>query len=241
MPSRNYKDTDEANAETAVVLLSGGIDSSTCLAIASSEVHKCIALTFQYGQRHKIEINAAEKIARYFYVEKHIVIPIHLGRHVESALTTECIEVPKNDTDDISGTDIPVTYVPARNTIFLSYALAIAENAGADYIYIGVSSVDYSGYPDCRAEFIEAFQRLADLATKRAVEGCPVTIRTPLQHLDKAQTIKKGIELGVDYSLTHSCYDPDEFGRACGHCDSCILRRKGFEIAGVSDPTMYSR
>ncbi len=241
MRSMNCENTEGADADTAVVLLSGGIDSSTCLAIANSEVQNCIALTFQYGQRHKIEIDAAKDIARYFNVVKHIVIPIRLGAHVESALTTECIEVPKNNTCNTFGADIPVTYVPARNTIFLSYALAIAENTDADYIYIGVSSVDYSGYPDCRPEFIEAFQKLADVATKRAVEGHPVEIITPLQHLDKAQTIKKGVKLGVDYSLTHSCYDPDEFGRACGCCDSCILRRMGFDTAGISDPTVYCR
>ncbi len=223
----------------AVVLLSGGIDSSTVLAFALQEMDECIALTFRYGQKHAAEVDAAAKIAREMGVKKHITIPIPLGQYVASALTDSAVPVPACKTTANSTPSIPATYVPARNTIFLSYALAIAETTASSSIYTGVSSVDYSGYPDCRPEFIRAFQNLAAVATRCAVEGKPVEIRAPLQYLNKAETIRAGVRLGVDYSLTLSCYEPGEDARACGRCDSCRLRRRGFEEAKVKDPATY--
>ncbi|OPY69934.1 MAG: 7-cyano-7-deazaguanine synthase [Syntrophorhabdus sp. PtaU1.Bin002] len=223
-----------------VVLTSGGLDSTTTLAIAKDLGFELYALTFDYGQRHKHEINSAKKAAQYFAVKEHRIIVIDLRAFGGSALTDD-IKVPvRGKPDHTSGDTIPVTYVPARNTIFLAYALAWAEVIRAHDIFIGVSALDYSGYPDCRPEYIEAFQKMANLATKEAVEGNPVNIRAPLLSLSKADTIRRGIELGVDYSITHSCYNPAPSGLACGACDSCLLRRKGFLEAGIEDPTTYA-
>jgi 7-cyano-7-deazaguanine synthase len=222
----------------AVVLLSGGLDSSTTLVVAKGLGYALYALTFQYGQHHHIEIEAAKRIARHFNVEEHKIFEVPLDRFGGSALTTE-MAIPKDrDLNQIS-TDIPVTYVPARNIIFLSLALAWAEALGAEDIFIGVNALDYSGYPDCRPEFIEAFQRMAALGTKAGVEGQAIKIHTPLVHLNKAQIIKKGLELGVDFSLTRTCYDPSLQGEACGSCDACLLRLKGFAEAGLKDPVNY--
>jgi len=225
----------------AVVLLSGGLDSATTLAVARSEGFQCYALTFAYGQRHKREIEAAKKVAEFLGVTEHRIIEIDLGAFGGSALTDGTIDVPKDRIDMDSSVRIPITYVPARNTIFLSYALAWAEVLGAFDIFIGVNSTDYSGYPDCRAEFIAAFENTANLATAAAVEGkgrC--IIHTPIIEMTKAQIITTGTKLGVDYSLTHSCYDPDEQGRSCGRCDSCRLRLKGFAETGIKDPIEYA-
>jgi 7-cyano-7-deazaguanine synthase len=225
----------------AVILSSGGLDSTTVIAIALSQGYKIYSLSFQYGQRHQYELKAAAEIARKMKVEKHLVIKTDLTGIGGSALTDN-IAVPKDnclDTDTVKE-NIPVTYVPARNTIFLSYALGWAEVLEADTIFIGVNAVDYSGYPDCRPEFIRAFENLANLATKAGVEGkLKIKINTPLLHLNKAEIIKTGIQLGVDYSMTHSCYDPGTDGKACGHCESCIFRKNGFKEAGVLDPTQY--
>jgi 7-cyano-7-deazaguanine synthase len=218
----------------AVILGSGGLDSVTCLAIAKSSGFACHVLSFDYGQKQRAELNAMQKIAAHYEVP-HKIIQLGIGELGGSALTDSTMDVP--DYED-NGT-IPVTYVPARNTIFLSVALGFAETIGAMDIFIGVSSVDYSGYPDCRPEYIEAFQKLANLATKVGVSGEQVKINTPLIVLSKAETIQKGISLGVDYSQTVSCYQADKEGRACGRCDACILRKKGFEEAGVVDPTCY--
>ena len=226
-------------ATKAVVLTSGGIDSTTTMAIAASEGYEIHALSFRYGQRHDLEIESAKRIAKALGAREHLVLEIELGRIGGSALTAD-IEVPKSRSAGEIQTGIPVTYVPARNTIFLSYALAWAEVIGAEDIFIGVNAVDYSGYPDCRPEYISAFEKMANLAIKEAVEGkMMIRIRTPLIHLTKAEIIRKGIELGVDYAFTHSCYDPKPDGRACGECDSCLLRKKGFREAGVKDPTRY--
>ncbi len=223
----------------AVVLSSGGLDSTTVMAIAKSEGYIIYSLSFSYGQRHFVELEAAGKIAEIIGVEKHLVLNLDLNKIGGSALT-DSIDVPKNRNEETFSTDIPVTYVPARNTIFLSYALAWAEVIGSSDIFIGVNAIDYSGYPDCRPEYIEAFAKMANLATKAGVEGLTrMKINTPLLNMSKAQIIKKGIELGVDYSLTHSCYDPNPEGVACGRCDSCILRKNGFKEAGVKDPTKY--
>lgn len=223
----------------AVVLLSGGIDSSTTLAIAKSEGFDIHALSFRYGQRHEVELDAARRIAAVLDVGKHIVVDIGLRGFGGSALTSE-IEVPKGRSDEEIGSGIPITYVPARNTIFLSFALAWAEVLAAEDIFIGVNALDYSGYPDCRPEFIAAFERLANLATKAGVEGtAKFRIHTPLIKMSKAQIIRAGKDLGLDYSLTLSCYDPTSAGEACGECDSCRLRKKGFVEAGLSDPTRY--
>lgn len=228
------------NRNKAIVLLSGGLDSATTLAIARDEQFDCFALTFAYGQRHKKEIQNAEKIAKSPGVVEHRVIKIDLKAFGGSAITDSEIEVPKDRENLDNHSDIPITYVPARNTIFLSYALAWAEVLGAFDIFIGVNSTDYSGYPDCRGEFITAFQRMANLATAAAVEGKgQYTIHTPLLGMTKAQIILRGTQLGVDYSLTHSCYDPDSKGRSCGRCDSCRLRLKGFAEAGLEDPILY--
>lgn len=223
----------------AVVLSSGGIDSTTAMAIARSQGYEIYSLSFRYGQRHSVELEAARRVADALGARQHLVIDIDLGKIGGSALTTD-IEVPKARTEAEMTHGIPVTYVPARNTIFLSYALAWAEVLCASEIFIGVNSIDYSGYPDCRPEFIEAFEHMANLATKAAVEGeVRVRIQAPLIRMTKAAIIKKGTELGVDYSMTHSCYDPAPDGKACGHCDSCILRKKGFREAGIKDPTQY--
>ena len=224
----------------AVVLLSGGLDSATTLAIARNDGFQCRALTFAYGQRHMLEIEAAKKVAESLGAVEHRIIEIDLAAFGGSALTDTAIEVPKDRADIDSLSQIPVTYVPARNTIFLSYALAWAEVLGAFDIFIGVNSTDYSGYPDCRAEFIAAFEKTANLATAAAVEGGGrYRIHTPIIEMTKARIIQTGTKLGVDYSLTHSCYDPDEQGRSCGRCDSCRLRLKGFAEAGLKDPIEY--
>src|SRR5438874_2148351 len=221
----------------AVILLSGGLDSATVLAIARHEKRDCIALSFAYGQRHQIELDAARRVAQSIGVSEHVVYNLDLRVFGGSALTSD-MNVPK---DSVGAAGIPVTYVPARNTIFLAIALGLAEARGADEIWIGVNAVDYSGYPDCRPEFIAAFQQVIAKGTKSGIERGKPHVITPLIELTKAQIIQRGVELGVDYSLTHSCYDPDREGRACGHCDSCLLRRKGFEEAGVPDPTRYVR
>jgi len=225
----------------AVVLLSGGLDSATVLAIAQSEGFEANALSFHYGQRHAVEIEAAKTIAQHHGVRQHVIVPIDLRLFGGSALTSD-LDVPKGRASEQMSQGIPVTYVPARNTIFLAYALAFAEVLQARDIFIGVNALDYSGYPDCRPEYVEAFERLANLATKAAVEaGQRLTLHAPLIHLTKAQIIQRGLELGVDYSLTSSCYDPSPAGRPCGECDSCLLRRKGFAEAGVPDPLNYQR
>ena len=223
----------------AVVLSSGGIDSTTAMAVAKDEGYEIYSLSFFYGQRHAFELEAAQKVAEAVGVAKHLVINIDLKRIGGSSLTDD-IDVPKDRTETEMIQKIPVTYVPARNTIFLSFALAWAEVLKSSDIFIGVNAIDYSGYPDCRPEYIEAFERMANLATKGGVEGdLKIRIRTPLIRMTKGQIIQKGIELGVDYALTHSCYDPSSKGLACGRCDSCFLRKKGFKEAGVSDPTKY--
>ena len=225
----------------AVVLLSGGLDSATCLAIARRDGFEPITLSFRYGQRHDVEVEASRRLAEQAGVE-HVVCEIDLRMFGGSALTAD-IDVPKHDgVDHLDGEDagIPVTYVPARNTIFLSFALALAEVRGANDLFIGVNALDYSGYPDCRPEYIAAFQAMADLATRAGVEGeRPLTIHTPLIDLTKAEIITLGRSLGVDYALTTSCYDPSPDGLACGRCDSCLLRAKGFREAGGGDPTRY--
>ena len=224
----------------AVVLLSGGLDSTTTLAIARDEGYETYAMSFQYGQRHTVELQCAEKVANALGVKQHTVVDIDLRTFGRSALTAD-IEVPKDRSDAEMGNDIPITYVPARNTIFLSYALAWTEVLGSDTIFIGATAVDYSGYPDCRPEYIEAYQTLANLATQAGVEGkTKLTIQVPLMDKTKAEIIQIGTALGVDYSLTLSCYDPDAKGRACGGCDSCLHRKKGFKAAGIPDPTRYS-
>ena len=219
----------------AVCLLSGGLDSSTCLGVARREGFECYALSFDYGQRHRIELEAAERIAQHFGAAEQRVATIDLRAFGGSALTDD-IEVPK----DSLAEGIPITYVPARNTIFLSYALAWAEVLECSDIFIGVNAIDYSGYPDCRPEFIAAFEHMANLATKAGVEGrTHLRIHTPLSKLNKAGIVRLGVEVGLDFALTHSCYDPDEEGRPCGHCDSCLLRRRGFIEAGLHDPLPY--
>ncbi len=225
----------------AVVLLSGGLDSSTTLAIAKKMGFEIYALTFRYGQKHQVEIEAAKRLAQAMNVAKHVVADIDLRVFGGSALTDD-IEVPKNRVESEMSGGIPVTYVPARNTIFLSFALAWAEVLEAGDIFIGVNAIDYSGYPDCRPEYITAYQKMANLATKTGVEGKnQLKIHTPLIHLSKSEIIRTGIELGVDYSLTTTCYDPRSDGAACGECDACILRLKGFADAGVTDPIRYQK
>lgn len=226
-------------SKKAVVLLSGGLDSTTTLAIALDRGFRVWALSVDYGQRHRFELAAATRVARAMGVEDHIVARVELSRFGGSALTTDA-EVPKSRTMEQMDAEIPSTYVPARNTVLLSLALAWAEVLGAADIFIGVNAVDYSGYPDCRPEYIEAFERLAGLATKAGVEGSlRFRIRVPLIEMSKSQIIARGLELGVDYSLTHTCYDPDAPGISCGRCDACILRRRGFEEAGSVDPIAY--
>jgi 7-cyano-7-deazaguanine synthase len=224
----------------AVVLLSGGLDSATVLAIARAEGLDCYALTVDYGQRHHAELSAARRVALYLGAAAHRVISVDLRAFGGSALT-DSTPVPHPDSIEEIGRTIPATYVPARNTILLSLALAWAEVLELNDIYIGATARDYSGYPDCRPEYLEAFERLANLATKASIEGrCEFRIHAPIVHLSKAEIISKGMELGVNFSLTHSCYDPAPDGRACGICDACILRRRGFQGAGVEDPTEYA-
>ena len=222
----------------AVVLLSGGLDSTTVLAIAKSQDFEVYAISFRYGQRHIFELTAAKNVAEHLGIKKHLILDVDLSSIGGSALTDD-IDVPKGRDKSQMSSDIPITYVPARNTIFLSLALAWAEVLGARDIFIGANVVDYSGYPDCRPEFISAFEKMANLGTKAGVEGDKFTIHAPLSQLTKFDIIRKGIELGVNYSLTLSCYDPTENGSACGECDSCLLRKKGFKEAGVTDPTIY--
>ncbi len=232
-------------ATRAVVLLSGGLDSATVLALARAQGCACLALTVDYGQRHRFELQAARRVADALGAQRCIVAEVGLGQFGGSALTA-AIDVPKpGDVGEI-GSGIPVTYVPARNTVMLAIALGLAEAEGAGEIHIGANCVDYSGYPDCRPAYFEAFQTLANLATRAGVEaaeaerGPAIAIRTPLLEMSKAEIIRLGVELGVDYSLTHSCYDPDPQGGACGDCEACVLRRRGFREAGVPDPTRYS-
>ena len=227
--------------QKAVVLLSGGIDSTTTLAIAQKMGFETFAMSFRYGQRHEIELKSAVNIAQNFSVAKHMIVDIDLRLIGGSALTGD-IDVPKSRNVGEMGKDIPITYVPARNTIFLSYALAWAEVISSSDIFIGVNALDYSGYPDCRPEYIAAYEKMANLATKAGVEGNQkLKIHTPLIEMSKADIIRQGIELGVDYSLTHSCYDPLDEGLACGSCDSCLLRLKGFQEAGIADSIKYKK
>ena len=225
-------------SKKAVVLLSGGLDSTTCLAMAKAEGFEPVCLGVAYGQRHAVELERARRVAQALGVKDFRVVPIDLRQVGGSALTAD-IEVPKDRPEGEMAHGIPITYVPARNALFLSLALGLAEVVGASDLYIGVNAVDYSGYPDCRPEFIRAFEQLANLATKAGVEGTRFRVHAPLSGMSKADIIHEGVRLGVDYSLTHSCYDPDPEGRACGRCDSCVLRRRGFEQAGVADPTPY--
>ena len=229
----------QVSAPPAVVLLSGGLDSATVLAIAQRDGYDVSALSFRYGQRHAVELDAAARVAKQFGVRRHEVIAIDLRAFGGSALTAD-IPVPKDRSEEEIGGVIPITYVPARNTIFLSFALAFAEVTGARDIFIGVNALDYSGYPDCRPEFVNAFERLANVATKAAMEsGGGFRVHAPLLHLRKSGIITLGLSLGVDYSLTSSCYDPSPEGDACGRCDACVLRLKGFEEAGAADPIRY--
>jgi 7-cyano-7-deazaguanine synthase len=223
-----------------VVLLSGGLDSTTTLAIAVHEGYEPCAITFRYGQRHAAEVEAARRIVRHYRIARHHVVDIDLRAFGGSALTAE-LELPRDRSVADMGQGIPTTYVPGRNTIFLSFAMAWAEILGADDIFIGVNAIDYSGYPDCRPEYIEAFQAMARLATRAGVEGRRLTIHAPLIRLTKAEIIRRGLELGVDYSLTTTCYDPSATGEACGRCDACLLRLKGFREAGSTDPITYGR
>ena len=225
-----------APPQPAVVLLSGGLDSATVAAIAKDRGFTLHALSFDYGQRHRVELDAAKAVAQHLGVAEHRWAHIDLRTFGHSALTDQ-IDVPK-DRDEAEMNDIPVTYVPARNTIFLSYAMAWAEVLESNDIFIGVNAVDYSGYPDCRPEFIQAFTRMANLATKAGVEGHPLTIHTPLIDLPKTEIIQRGLDLGVDYALTHSCYDPDPNGKPCGRCDSCLLRAHAFRSLGLTDPVL---
>jgi len=222
----------------ALVLLSGGLDSATCCALAKKGGYTLYAMSFAYGQRHSVELDASKRLAQFFDVKEHRIVTIDLAAFGGSSLTSSLV-VPKNRINDTSCGDIPNTYVPARNTIFLSFALGWAEVIGCTDIFIGVNALDYSGYPDCRPEYIRAYEAMANLATKAAVESKKMTIHAPLLHMTKAEIIKLGIGLGIDYSLTHSCYDPSPDGLACGCCDSCLLRKKGFEQAGVPDVTRY--
>jgi len=235
MTSRGADMTTQANIEKkAVILLSGGLDSATVVAMARAQGYSCYTMSFDYGQRHRAELQAAERVARDLGAIEHKVIGLNLNGIGGSALTDSSIDVPEAPSEGI-----PVTYVPARNTVFLSLALGWAEVLGAQDIFIGVNAVDYSGYPDCRPEFVEAFETLANLATKAGVEGEGFRIQAPLQNLSKADIVREGVRLGVDYSLTVSCYQADANGFACGKCDSCRLRAEGFNVAGIDDPTHY--
>lgn len=222
------------------MLLSGGLDSTTVLAMAKAQGFDPVCLSISYGQRHSVELERAKTVAKAMGVKDVRVVSLDLRAIGGSALTAD-IEVPKDRNEAEMGAGIPETYVPARNTVFLALALGLAEVVGAADLFIGVNAVDYSGYPDCRPEFIRAFEQLANLATKAGVEGTRFQVHAPLSGMTKAQIIQEGTRLGVDYGLTHSCYDPDEQGRACGHCDSCLLRKKGFAEAGVADPTRYRK
>ncbi|MSR08767.1 MAG: 7-cyano-7-deazaguanine synthase QueC [Gammaproteobacteria bacterium] len=221
-------------ATRAVVLLSGGMDSATCLALARLDGCECHALSFDYGQRHRAELDAAQRIALTLGAVEHRTLTIGLGDFGGSALTDQQIAVPT-----VAGSGIPITYVPARNTVFLAFALGLAEVLDADRIYAGMNAIDYSGYPDCRPAYLEAFQRLADLATRRGVEGRPIVVHTPLLLMSKADIVRTGLGVGVDFGATVSCYQATEAGEACGNCDACRLRRAGFAAAGVADPTRY--
>ena len=226
--------------KTAVILLSGGLDSATCLAMAKDAGFRTLAISFRYGQRHAVELAAAQRVAKALGADRHQIVDIDLRAFGGSALTAD-IAVPKDRGEAEMESGVPITYVPARNTIFLSFALALAEVENAADIFIGVNAVDYSGYPDCRPEFVAAFEAMANLATKAAaVDGRKLTIHAPLMHLTKAEIIEAGRKLGVDYGLTISCYDPTPEGLSCGHCDSCQLRHKGFADAGMPDPTRYA-
>lgn len=240
--TRTNQPSPDADRPRAVVLVSGGLDSATTLAIARDEGFACHALVFDYGQRHRVELAAAERVAQSLGAAAITQVRLDPDAFLGSALTTD-LPIPKDrDTEALTrheAGDIPITYVPARNLVFLSYATALAESVGADDIYLGINAVDYSGYPDCRPAFLEAFERAAQLATKVGAEGASLRVHAPLMEWSKAQIITRGVELGVDFGLTHSCYDPDEQGRACGHCDSCLLRSAGFERAHVTDPTVY--
>ena len=219
----------------AVCLLSGGLDSSTCLGVARRDGYECYALSFDYGQRHRVELEAAGRVAAHFHASEHRVAYVDLRAFGGSALTAD-LDVPKHRSAEEMTQGIPITYVPARNSIFLSFAMAWAEVLECSDLFIGVNAIDYSGYPDCRPEFVEAFERMANLATKAGVEGrTHLRIHTPLAKLNKAGIVKLAKEVGVDFAMTHSCYDPDASGRPCGHCDSCLLRQKGFEEAGIED------
>lgn len=224
----------------AVVLTSGGLDSTTCMAVAIDAGYEVVGLTFDYGQRHRVELEAAERVRRHYGLRSHHLVQMGIFERLGgSALTDDLLEVPKADSTQEIADDIPATYVPARNLVFLAYATAIAEAVGALDIFIGVNALDYSGYPDCRPEFIEAFTQTANLATKAGVEGGSLTVHCPLIDLSKAEIIQLGQSLAAPYHLTHSCYDPDADGRSCGHCDSCLLRLKGFNEAGTTDPIPY--
>lgn len=236
MPQNVSKNS--ANKPSAIILLSGGLDSATVLAIAQEQGYACHTLAFDYGQRHRTELDACAQIALSMHATSHRVFNLDIGSFGGSALTSD-LAVPK-DRDESNMTDIPITYVPARNLVFLSIALAYAETLGSTDLFIGVNAIDYSGYPDCRPEFIESFAHTANLATKLGVDGNTIKVHTPLLDMTKAQIIQAGTELGVDYSHTHSCYDPAPGGGACGHCDSCILRKAGFEQANIPDPTVYA-
>lgn len=225
--------------ERAITLLSGGIDSTTATAIAKADGYEVTALSFDYGQRHFVELFAAKRVAEALGISDHVIFPLDLDAVGGSVLTDKGAEVPKNRRADEIGMGIPSTYVPARNIIFLSIALAFAETRQAKRIYIGANAIDYSGYPDCRPEFLRAFEAMAQLGTKAGVEGSGVQIVAPLLNMTKAEIVSTGAGLGIDYSLTISCYDPNDVGLACGHCDSCQLRRKGFAEAGLPDPTRY--
>ncbi|HEY0096194.1 MAG TPA: 7-cyano-7-deazaguanine synthase QueC [Archangium sp.] len=227
-----------ANSKKAVVLLSGGLDSTTVLAMAKADGFEPVCLAVSYGQRHAVELERARRVTQAMGVKDFRVVTVDLRQVGGSALTAD-IEVPKDRPEGELSHGIPITYVPARNALFLSLALGLAEVVDASVIYIGVNAVDYSGYPDCRPEFIRAFEQMATLATKAGVEGTRFEVRAPLSGMTKADIIRAGVRLGVDYGMTHSCYDPDPEGRACGRCDSCVLRRRGFEQAGVADPTPY--
>jgi 7-cyano-7-deazaguanine synthase len=228
------------NDRTAIVLLSGGLDSATVVAIAKQAGYQIHAISFRYGQRHTFELSRAVELAKAQQIRSHVIVDINLAQFGGSALTSKSIDVPKHDNVDQIGASIPVTYVPARNTVFLSLALAYAESLDAKDIFIGVNALDYSGYPDCRPEYIAAFEKMANLATKSGVEGGGITIHTPLIALSKAEIIARGLQLGVDYSLTSSCYDPDPItGRACGRCDACLLRQRGFQQNGLADPALF--
>ncbi len=229
----------DKSTPAAVVLLSGGLDSAVALATARGDGFRCYALTFAYGQRHAVELDAARRVAAALGVVEHRVFPLDLRAFGGSALTAD-LDLPRDRTNEEMTSGIPITYVPARNTVFLSLALAWAETLGAFDLYIGVNAVDYSGYPDCRPEFVQAFEQLANLATKAGVENRGrFKIHTPLIHLSKVEIIKLGVALSVDFGLTHSCYDPTPDGAACGRCDSCRIRREGFSVAGIPDPTRY--